>query len=272
MKNMNRMSVLVLVLMVAIPAATGFAAEKKGKGKGQAEFKSIFNGKDLSGWEGDTKLWTVEDGAITGTTTDEAPLDYNRFLIYRGGEVENFVFRARVKLVGNSNSGIQYRSKQLHDAGEFVVSGYQCDIHPTAANNGMLYEEKGRGIMAFHGQSAVVLPSGEIKLAETVVENPAPAELPKWHTYTVIARGNRLEHKINGKTVGVIVDHQKDARSMKGILAFQVHRGPAMKVQFKNIQLKTLKGGKVLKPSDTPVAADAPAAGKAAKPKPKKKK
>jgi hypothetical protein len=264
MNNYHRigMWVLLVALVATVSTSNAFAAEK-GKGKGQPEFKSIFNGKDLAGWEGDKALWSVQDGAITGTTTDEAPLAYNKFLIYKGGEVDNFVLRAKVRLIGNSNSGIQYRSKVRPDLGEYVVSGYQCDIHPTAANNGMLYEEKGRGIMAFHGQSAVILPNGDRKLAETVVEEPAPAELPKWHTYTIIARGNKLTHKINGKTVSVIVDHEKDARAMSGVLAFQVHRGPAMKVQLKDIQLKKLKGGKVLKPSDTPVPADAPPAGKA---------
>jgi hypothetical protein len=258
--------------MVALTPAAGVVAAEKEKAKGQAEFESLFNGKDLTGWEGDPKLWSVKNGAITGITSDEDPLPYNKFLIWKGGEVDNFVLRARVRLEGANNSGIQYRSKIRPDLGEYVVSGYQCDIHPTAENNGMLYEEKGRGIMAFHGQSAVILPNGDRKLAETVVEKPADANLPKWHTYTIIARGNRLEHKINGKTVGVIVDHEKDARAMSGVLAFQIHRGPAMKVQIKDVMLRRLKGGKVLKPSDTPVPADAPPAGKAPRaPKPKKK-
>src|SRR5437588_12719128 len=90
---------------------------------GEEGFTPIFSGKDLSGWEGDPALWSVEDGAITGTTSTERPLKYNKFLIWRGGKPKNFELRAKVKLVGNNNSGIQYRSKQLADKGEFVVAG-----------------------------------------------------------------------------------------------------------------------------------------------------
>src|SRR5205807_7224309 len=104
-------------------------------------FRPLFNGKDLAGWEGDPALWSVQDGAITGTTTDEARLPYNKFLIWRGGTLKNFELRAKVRQKGN-NSGIQYRSQELKEVGPWSVGGYQCDIHPVAANNAMLYDER----------------------------------------------------------------------------------------------------------------------------------
>ncbi len=102
----------------------------------EPSFERIFYGKSLTGWAGDPKLWSVQDGAITGVTTDEELLPYNKFLIWEG-EVANFEFRAKVRLFGNSNSGIQYRSTHLKDAGEYVVGGYQFDIHPKAEYTGM---------------------------------------------------------------------------------------------------------------------------------------
>ena len=95
------------------------------------EFKPIFNGKDLTGWDGNPELWSVENGAITGRTTGPDHLDFNQFLIWQGGEVDNFELKAMVRATGN-NSGIQYRSKELPEVGKWSVGGYQCDVHPKA--------------------------------------------------------------------------------------------------------------------------------------------
>ena len=126
----------------------------------EGEFKPIFNGKDLTGWDGNPESWSVEDGCITGKATKEATLKYNQFLIWRGGELKNFELTAKIKVTGN-NSGIQYRSKELPANGKWSVGGYQCDIHPATPNNAMVYEERGRGIIAQNGLSVVIDPSGK---------------------------------------------------------------------------------------------------------------
>tara|TARA_R110002049_G_scaffold285698_4_gene466928 strand:+ start:35232 stop:38639 length:3408 start_codon:yes stop_codon:yes gene_type:complete len=235
------------------------------------DFKPIFDGKSLDGWVGDTKLWSVQDGAITGVTTDEAPLPYNKFLIW-DGEVENFHLRAEVRLIGNSNSGIQYRSAQLEDEGEYVVAGYQCDIHPKPENNGMLYHERGRGIVAMHGQKVFVDEAGEKWIAGST--GPIQQiQIDDWNTFEVIAVGNKLVHKLNGKVCAEIIDHHTDGRLMKGIVALQVHRGPAMRVQVKDIQIKHLPAGGLLSLADAPIPADAEKVpSRAAKKRPVKKK
>ena len=115
---------LAVAALLCLAAIAG-AADEPG-------FTPIFNGKDLTGWEGDKDIWSVKDGAITGVTTDDKKLPYNKFLIWRGGSPKNFELKAKVKLVGNSNSGIQYRSKQLNDAGDFVVGGLS-DGYPSVA-------------------------------------------------------------------------------------------------------------------------------------------
>ncbi len=125
-----------------------------------AQERSLFNGKDLSGWDGNPESWSVKDGTITGMTEDDAPLPYNQFLIWRGGSVRNFELRAMVRQTGN-NSGIQYRSRELAEVGKWSIGGYQCDIHPTPANNAMLYDERGRGIVATNGQNVVIDPAGK---------------------------------------------------------------------------------------------------------------
>lgn len=180
----------------------------------EGEFRSLFNGKDLTGWDGNPELWSVEDGCITGTTTGPEQLAYNQFLIWRGGELKNFELRAKIKQSGN-NSGIQYRSKELPEIGKWSVGGYQCDVHPVTLNNAMVYEERGRGIIVRNGQSMVVDPQGASWLAAQ--RDPVEADVSQWHEYTIIARGNHLIHKIDGQVTIDLVDHDEAKRSLSGI-------------------------------------------------------
>jgi hypothetical protein len=217
-------------------------------------FKPLFNGKDLKGWDGNPELWKVENGTIVGTTTGPEHLAYNQFLIWRGGTVKNFELRAKVKQVGN-NSGIQYRSKELPEVGKWSIGGYQCDIHPTAENNAMLYDERGRGIVAKNGQSVIIAPNGDKFL--TAERAPVKVEVAEWNEYSVIAQGNKLTHKVNGQVTAEIIDHQAGERELEGLLALQIHRGPAMRVEIKDVLLKVLPDGGLLSPEQAPVPADA---------------
>lgn len=221
------MNYLALVLAAILPSLS--AAED--------ETKSLFNGKDLTGWDGNPELWSVENGTIIGKTSGPEQLKHNQFLIWRGGKPKNFVFSAMVKVSGN-NSGIQYRSQELPDNGKWSVGGYQCDIHQNAPYNAMIYEERGRGIILENGQSVVADPEGNRWLTEqrdSVKVDPA-----EWHEYTVIAMGNRIMHKIDGEMTIEFHDFDEKARSLEGLIAFQVHQGPAMKVEIKDIKLKVL--------------------------------
>jgi 3-keto-disaccharide hydrolase len=236
-----------------------------------AQEKHLFNGKNLDGWEGNPESWSVQDGAITGVTTDEKRLPYNQFLIWRGGAdkkntVKNFELTAKVKQSGN-NSGIQYRSKELPSVGPWSVGGYQCDIHPIPANNAMLYDERGRGIVAQNGQTVIIDREGTKWLVKET--EPVKVDVAEWNEYTIIARGNHLIHKVNGQVTADVIDHQESEREDEGIVAIQIHQGPAMKVQVKDIVLKELPDGGVLTPEQAPVPADAK---KIAAPPAKKKK
>lgn len=200
---------------------------------------SLFDGKTLEGWDGDPRFWSVKDGALTGQTTAENPTSHNTFLIWRKGKVDDFQLDLDFKLVGG-NSGIQYRSQESED---WVIGGYQADFDASATYSGILYEERGRGILANRGKKVVINDKGEIKeVGDTTANEEILKAIKKddWNHYTVIAQGNHLIHKINDLVTVEVTDEQVDKRSMSGLLAFQVHAGPPMLVQFKNIQLQPL--------------------------------
>jgi hypothetical protein len=222
---------IAFVLLLGL-AAVGSRAAEPG-------FTPIFNGKDLTGWEGNPKLWSVRDGAITGQTTAENPTQGNTFLIWRQGTVEDFELRLSYRIVGG-NSGVQYRSKDL---GNWVAGGYQADIEAGKRYTGILYEEKGRGILAERGQKTVVDASGKVQVVGSLGESDAIQAVIKsedWNEYEITARGNHLVHAINGRTTADVTDDQADKRASSGILALQLHAGPPMLVQFKDIRLKRL--------------------------------
>ena len=217
-------------------------------------FKQLFNGKDLSGWKGDPTLWTVEDGCITGKTKGKDHLKYNKFLIW-DGTAADFEFRCEFRLEGENNSGVQYRSVHDKERGEFVCVGYQADIHAKAEFTGMLYDEKGRGIIAKRGEKVVVGADGKKTVSKLKVPVEA-VDLTEWHELSIVARGNRLVHKLDGVVTVNIVDNQKEEAETDGVIALQVHRGKAMKVQFRNLRLKQLTAGKQMTKPKKMVRAD----------------
>ncbi len=200
-------------------------------------FKSLFNEKDLSGWDGNPQFWSVKDGAITGQTTSENPTKGNTFLIWRDGTVDDFELRLSYKIVGG-NSGIQYRSKDL---GEWVVGGYQGDFEAGDTYSGILYEERGRGILAQRSQKTEIGPDGKVNVVASLGDTKdiqSNIKKEDWNEYVILAQGNQLTHIINGRVTVQVTDNQPEKRAMSGILALQLHAGPSMTVQFKNIRIK----------------------------------
>jgi hypothetical protein len=199
----------------------------------------------LTGWKG-LEFWSVEDGCITGRTTKEKPTKGNTFLVWQGGEVGDFEFTFKYKIVGG-NSGIQYRSKVI-DEKAFVVGGYQADFEAGKTYSGILYEERGRGILAQRGQKTVIKDGekpGKAKVEVTgevgkSAEIQAKIKSEDWNEYRIVAQGGHLQHFINGaQTIDVTDETAIGAK--KGVLALQLHAGPAMTVQFKDLVLKETK-------------------------------
>jgi len=210
----------------------------------QDGFTALFNGKDLTGWAGDPKLWKVEDGIVIGTNPAPEAMANNSFLIWRGGKVGDFELRATMRVIGDNNSGIQYRSRELPEVAPWVITGYQCDIHPAIEHTGMTYEEKGRGIFGLNGHFVMLDPEGTLwRLSE---HEPVKVDVSQWNEYTIIARGNHLIHKINGQTTSELIDHDEKKRALEGLLAIQLHRGNINSVHIKDLRLKTLTDGKLI--------------------------
>ena len=214
----------------------------------------MFDGKTLNGWDADPKFWTVEDGAITGHTTKENPTKANTFCIWKGGEAGDFELNLEFRIQAH-NSGVQFRSFPLPNATDrWRLGGYQADID--AANNwsGTLFGEKFRTILAKRGESSTVTGAQMSKTkkpklvarrkskplddAENLVDAIKP--YPEWNRYRIVANGNQFDLYINEKLMSKCTDDDEQNRRAAGLFGLQLHAGPPMKVQFKNLELKTL--------------------------------
>lgn len=234
---------LSLPLLVGLAALLGACAggpapaEEGTQPIGRAQ--SLFNGRDLTGWNGDPRYWRVENGSLVGETTAENPLHQNTFIVWEGGTPENFTLRVDFRLSAG-NSGIQYRSELLEG---WSAGGYQADMDFGNRYTGMLYEERGRGIVATRGQEVVIRPDGRFEVVGSVGD---PQELGRaidmtdWNTYEITAIDNHLVHRVNGRVTVDVTDEQVEERRLSGILALQIHTGPPMKAEFRNISLTRL--------------------------------
>ena len=238
---------------------SGQAGRQGGGGRGGPQvlafeehpgFVSIFDGTTLKGWDGDTKFWRVEGGAIVGQTTADNPLKENTFIVWRGGEPADFELKVEYR-ISATNSGIQIRSVHLPAgtqqgrgavAGNWVLKGYQCDIDAENRYTGQVYEERGRGFLAMRGQFVYVPDGGGPKvvgaLQRSADELLKVIKVNDWNQAHVIARGNMITEILNGHVTSTLVDDDTKARALKGLLGFQIHVGDPMKVEFKNIWLK----------------------------------
>ncbi len=206
-----------------------------------AEFESLFNGRDLTGWQGLDGLWTVQDGAIVGETIADKPITGNTFLIWQGGDVSDFEFVATVRFKG-TNSGVQYRSSMV-DEPQLALSGYQLDLHPDKNFYGMLYGEKydGRGKIATRGQQLEIDPAGVVMTTGNVGNGDTFTDW-EWNRIRIVAVGSRLIHQVNGVTTIDVIDHHQTALA-KGLLGLQLHKGKPMRVEFKDLQLRRVNAG-----------------------------
>lgn len=236
-------------------AASGRAQDREPDETG---FKSLFNGETLAGWDGVSDFWRVENGAIIGETTEETKAPHNTFLIYREAEFGDFELRFRYKVEGY-NSGVQYRST---DEGDHVMKGLQADFEarwhgdekepdmPKADKfSGMFFEEKGRMFMGQRGDVVIVRGNPDEPLKpkiEKIASVGDPTELEThikrddWNDYTVIANGNQFVHIINGRVMSIGIDEDPLNFREAGLIGFQLHSGPPMRIEVKDIRIREL--------------------------------
>ena len=228
-----------VVAFFALFAAFATAADDVAPDKETPEgYVSLFDGETLDGWKGDDKYWSVQDGCITGRSTAETPVPYSEFLVWQGEPVGDFELLVDFR-ISSGNSGIEYRAWK-DDARNFGLNGYQADICPGDIM-GILYGEALGEIIAWRGEKARFDKDGN-KTIERFADAAKIAESIKmtgWNTYRVVARGNTFEEYINGVKTSELVDERPNA-PREGIFGLQIHPGPPMFFQYKNIFLKKL--------------------------------
>lgn len=215
-----------------------------------ADMKALFNGKDLSGWDGDPRLWSVKDGAIRGETTAGNPAKGNTFLIWKDGALRDFELRLSFRCGVTNNSGIQYRSKHITEgkvANAWVVRGYQHEIRnsdalPNVA--GFIYDEGGkRGRVCLAGEK-VVWADGQKQVQGSLIDAAgykALFKLGQWNDVVIVAKGNRIQHYLNGRLILDFTDGDPKLALSEGVLALQLHAGKPMWAEYKDIRVKELK-------------------------------
>ena len=230
-------SALQLLLLTITVVAVSRGANPAGR------FVPIFDGVSLQGWEGDPKLWRVEDGVIIGQTQADDPIPTNSFLVWRQGLLDDFELKLEFKIEGG-NSGIQYRSfEKPQEWGANILGGLQADFEAGERYTAGLYGERSRGILAQRGQKVIVGADGKPTIVGSVgdpVELQAKIDRNGWNRFHILARGNHYIHKINGRVMVDVIDNDPTV-PRSGLLGLQIHRGPPMTVRFRNIQLKRLQ-------------------------------
>jgi hypothetical protein len=212
--------------------------------------RSLFNGKDLTGWDGDPRLWSVADGVIRGETTAENAANGNTFLIWKDGRTKDFELRLSFRCNATNNSGIQYRSKHVTEGrvrNPWVVRGYQHEIRnqnklPSVA--GFIYDEGGRrGRMCLVGEKAIWGEDGKKKVTDTLIDEQGFQKLFKlddWNDVVIIAKGNHIQHYLNGRLILDFTDNDPQLALREGVLALQLHAGNPMWVEYRDVRIKEI--------------------------------
>ena len=207
-------------------------------------FQRIFDGKTLDGWEGNPAYWRVENGSIVGEITPATVIKSNTFVIWRGGRPKDFELKLEYRITPEGNSGVNYRSAVVPDpvtaGNKFAMRGYQCDLDGRKMYPGNNYEEKGRLFLAVRGQMTHVVGGRVPVLLSTIGDTDELARTitDDWNAIHLIVRGNILTHILNGRVMTVVIDDDAPNRPADGLIGMQVHAGPPMKVEYRNIRLK----------------------------------
>ncbi|MDR1484750.1 MAG: DUF1080 domain-containing protein [Planctomycetaceae bacterium] len=202
-------------------------------------FVQIFNGKDLTDWSGLPDGWRVVDGSIVAESTPAKPCKAAHYLYWTKKEPSNFHLKLSFRLQGNGNSGIQFRSEKRP---KWDTYGYQADVDASLQWTGCLFHHK-RAAVVKRGFDNKIDPDGKVHVKQFA----KPEELIKfykagdWNEYEIIADGSVITLLINGKMMCRVDDKHATESAKSGIIALQMHPGPPMKIEFKNIKIKELK-------------------------------
>lgn len=244
---------LFAVAVVAIPSlacAAPPAVAPTAQPAASAAWRTLFNGRDLTGWDGDPRMWSVRDGVIHGETTPEVKAEGNTFLICKGPALKDFELKLLYRCNAANNSGIQYRSRHITEGepkNAWVVRGYQHELRNEAQMpdvSGFIYDEGGnRRRICLAGEKAEMV-DGEKKVTGELISADDFAKLFKlddWNEVRIVAQGDRLRHYLNG-TLTLDFTDAPDLALREGIIALQLHQGKPMWVEFKDIVVRDIGG------------------------------
>ncbi|MGA0555567.1 3-keto-disaccharide hydrolase [Larkinella sp. VNQ87] len=250
---------LLLAAFLTSSVTTVCVGQSKKKDKKDG-FVSIFDGKSLKGWDGDPTYWRAENGVLVGEITPTTLLKTNNFIIWKGGQPADFELKGEFNITESGNSGINYRSEQLTDI-PHALRGYQADIDGKNNYTGQNYEERKRTTLAYRGQKTTIKPYDGPATPEGIRANVARnawkglnvtgslgssdslktlIKSNDWNSFHLIVKGNKLQHYINGVLMSEVTDEDTVNGAAKGFLGIQVHVGPPMKVQYRNLMIKQL--------------------------------
>jgi hypothetical protein len=233
------------VAIAAPPASAPAEAEPRPQA---GDWRTLFNGRDLSGWDGDPRMWTVRDGVIHGETTPDVETKGNTFLICKAPPLRDFELTLRYRCNAANNSGVQYRSRHITDdtaKNAWVVRGYQHELRNEAVLpnvSGFIYDEGGkRGRICLVGEQAEWV-DGTKQVTGHLLDADAFAKLFKlddWNEVRIVAQGARLRHYLNG-TLTLDFTDAPELAIRDGIVALQLHAGKPMWVEFKDVAVRDL--------------------------------
>jgi hypothetical protein len=247
---MRRFLPFFLVLVACAPFAKTSANEAATMAPPEASgMQVLFNGKDLTGWDGDPRLWSVKEGVIHGETTAENVAAGNTFLIWQGGTVGDFELRLSFRCNATNNSGIQYRSRRIPEASaknKWVVRGYQHEVrneNKLPNVTGFIYDEGGkRGRICQVGEQATWEAEGGKKVVRSLIDQDEFTNLMKlddWNDVVISAEGKRIRHYLNGRLILDFTDNEPKLASGEGVLALQLHAGKPMWAEYRNIRFSS---------------------------------
>lgn len=247
---------IIIGSFFAIMLMSGSCTSQEKNKNSKKGFVKIFDGETLKGWEGDPAYWRVENGNLVGEITPTTLLKTNSFIIWQGGKPTDFELTLEFKISKAGNSGINYRSEQLTDV-PHALKGYQADIDGAIRYTGQNYEERGRTTLAYRGEIVLVngVENSSVALKDNIKNNAwlsrtvtgslgtsdelkTKIKSEDWNSCRIVAKGNRLQHYINSILMSDVTDNDKVNSKAGGLLGVQVHVGPPMKVEYRNIMLK----------------------------------
>jgi hypothetical protein len=218
-------------------------------------WESLFDGRTLTGWEGNAQVWSVENGAITAQSTAERRVG-STHLIWRGGELADFELKMEAKLEGDIHSGIAYRSfidpsrapqtggrpLQIPPDPRWTLYGlgFDYDYDRQMAGN---VEERGsdRREIAWRGGIVRTETGKRPRLIGTLGEPDALMNVftvDDWNQLHIIARGNQFTHIVNGRVVTILIEDDRAAFRPSGLIGLQIEMWGTGRVNFRNVWLK----------------------------------